>query len=178
MSESEEVVRARQFEVVDSSGRTRMRLGLDEDEDASIRIYDSTDHMRASFEFSDDGPGMVFLDSAERARLAVGIIEGQPSVLIIDSLQRGRIRIGVNEQDEPMIRLLDDQGRAVIELAIAANGNAGLTLSGQDHPRAQLFLGADRSTAVSFNDQRNATRVVVGLTENDEPIVGAGEMSP
>ena len=94
---AEKVVRAERFELVDSAGNVMAVLGLETRLTHSIRIVDA------------DGNVVVVPEGTITSR---GEGTKLPHLVLIDDAGRTRIEVTFDEAGEPVIRMMDENGRA------------------------------------------------------------------
>jgi len=94
---AENVVRAERFELVDSAGKVMAVLGLQTRLTQSIRIVDA------------EGNVVVVPEGAITSR---GEGTKLPHLVLIDDAGRTRIEVTFDEVGEPVIRMMDQDGRA------------------------------------------------------------------
>jgi len=94
----ERVVRAERFEVVDSEGKVKAVLGLQTRLARSVRVMDSDGNVLAV-------PEGATARRGEGARL--------PYLALMDDAGRTRIEVAFDAKGEPVIRIMDGDGRRV-----------------------------------------------------------------
>ena len=94
---AEKVVRAERFELVDSAGEVRAVLGLQTRLTRIVRIVDADGNVVVAPE----GPAVT---RGEGTKL--------PYLVLIDDAGRTRIDVTFDEAGEPVIRMMDEDGRA------------------------------------------------------------------
>jgi hypothetical protein len=120
-----QVVRARGFEVVDSSGR--MRIALDAvNHKPSLWFFDSAGRRRLGLTVSAlDAPALVLNDAHGHARIVLSVgTERAAEVRLTDSNGRPRVGVWVTNRNEPGVWLFDELARARIGLKVLPGGDA------------------------------------------------------
>lgn len=143
-----EVVRAQRFEVVDSAGRLRARLGTKEDGSPSLILLDANGKGRALFAVSSDGSSLLTLNDATMApMLSLSTRADMPSVsLAVAGQTKAMLAVkatgapsmtlhGSNGStvmgetaDGPSVSLNDATGNAIAMLLVKHDGSPSLTL--------------------------------------------------
>ena len=95
--------------IVDGRGRTRIRLGVDDDGTAAVKLFDQAEHLRAAlflkqrddgdedshFEFEGGELGLLMVDRAGSIRLTIdedGLVGKRPRLEITEAPGSGRRR--------------------------------------------------------------------------------------
>jgi hypothetical protein len=136
-----EVVRASRFDVIDSEGRTRMQLGVDDrtgpslillDEAGSLRaamstlggsllmLYDRTGKVRAQISATDDSAGITIIGKGMSGGTIISEDRLGPALILTDETGKGRATI--NLKGTPNLSLLDVNGKAQLAASLTASG--------------------------------------------------------
>jgi len=87
-----EVIRAREFHVVDERGEPRVWLGVDE-----------------------AGPALGIYDERGNLRIGLGVDEATPTMFMLDERENTRAGLIVDAEYGPMLSLLDERGNIIWE---------------------------------------------------------------
>lgn len=130
------VVRAKEFVVVDEQGKMRAGLGIS----------------------SDGKPKLHFYDSEGKTRIGLGVSRsGAPALAMIDAQERVRFGFLVQPGGIPALTMADSQGRTRVGLVLHSNGSPGLVMTDYQE-KQRIGLGVDRGTPLmQFNDAQGKT---------------------
>ena len=137
--DSQAVVKARSFQVVDDQGKVQAQFGMLPGKDVggsdgsfvpSLALYDADSRPRSVFYLAADGsPDLVLLDSTGEPRVSLGLAaDGSPGLALLDSTGELRAGLAVLDDYGPSLALLDSAGEPRVSLGLVADGNPGLTL--------------------------------------------------
>jgi hypothetical protein len=136
-----QVVRARGFEVVDSSGR--MRIALEAiNHKPSLWFFDSAGRRRLGLTISAlDAPALVFTDANGHSRITLSVgLERAAEIRLTDASGRPRVGVWVTNRNEPGVWLFDELARGRIGLKVLPGGEARLWLF--EHPTGRVLFTA------------------------------------
>lgn len=104
-------VRASRFTLVDENGKTRARLGVDED-GTGLRLYDENGKPRAVLSVDEDGTLLAMSD--ENGKLGPMLVTSKEMTLLnmYDKDAKARVTLGVGESG-PVLGLRDENGKSV-----------------------------------------------------------------
>ena len=171
-------VTAKNFVLVDQTGKRRAQLSVSEHQTANLDLYDANGASRAQlgvlpdgttvFTFSDEsgkpslllsttaksGSGtLAFFNPDGALRAQLGMEKGDPKLALNDHLGKQVMRINV-DGDQPALALYDQQGIWRTLMTLNQDGTPELGLADQSNrPRLMLGLQPDgRSTFVMTSD--------------------------
>ena len=104
-------VTASEFVVLDAAGKERAKIGVNDDGQAGLAMYDRDNHPRAQ----------IVIDN-----------QGAPSVRLYDTSNKLRISVEVGTDGIPTVRLTDNGGHPRALLGVDAEGEGGLDFYAQD----------------------------------------------
>lgn len=172
---AEDVVRAKQFELVDDSGNVYARLGS---------IAGTSD------------PVLTFYDDALNPRIGIGMDEGSRGYVTLDGADgTGGAQILVQENGASAITIRDEQGKIRCSIGYAPQGSEGapngtlnLAFSDETGQRVQLGVTPNGSSVLTLFDRQgkeSASLAVepegnpnVALFNGEAPFTGIALMGP
>ena len=111
------VVRAAQFQVVDSQGEVRAALGLLPDGTPSLALREKDGTLRAALVLPgrlDGAPGLVLFDKEGKTRAGVMVLkDGSPGLFLDDKDEKVRAALGVFPDGSPGLDLRDKDGKVL-----------------------------------------------------------------
>ncbi len=107
-----EVVKAKAFEVVDASGKTRAALTLAPNGSAGLGLDDASGNQRAMLILNPDGSPMLSLaDASGKVRVGLGLkADGSLALVLADASGKVRAGLGLSTDGSPGLDLLDASG--------------------------------------------------------------------
>ena len=105
-----EALRTERIELVDRGGEIRAQLGVGEDGNPGLLLYDRTGVKRVVLGVDQEGCGLHITDSDGRARAHVAVNAGRVTVMLQDAQERGRAALYVESDGTPYVILLDEEG--------------------------------------------------------------------
>ena len=105
-------IRAGQFILEDTSGRTRAMLCVNKGGPV-LAMYDANGSPRSSLSVNENGPGLVLLDASGKTRVMLCMNKDLGPMLALDDT-RATLRVSENG---PMLALADANGRLCVGLA-------------------------------------------------------------
>jgi len=131
-----EVVRAKRFELVDSSGRVRVRLSVTLTGGSSIDLLDNEGQIRANLGVRfDDSPSLDLRDREGKMRASMRILsDGSPGLNLLDKERKNRAALFLFSDGSPMLSLAD-KGESGDRLALM---RASLAVKSDGYPELRL----------------------------------------
>jgi hypothetical protein len=107
-----EKITAHEFDVVDSTGKIRMKMFVHSSGEPAIRLLDAQGKARVAMGVLPSGePGIALSDAQGKAGAMMEIdSSGEPNIHVFDAQHKERVKINVNSSGEPSIELSDPQG--------------------------------------------------------------------
>jgi len=184
---TQEIVRAKKFELVDSKGRVRALFEMTPADEPRLVFADRAGKIQAMLSIEpvprerDGIPALALFDKAGKKRIDIKLtLEGNPVISLhnkngghVASLSGWPIAEGGTEW-----LLSDEEGRVVVSLSINHAG-ANLIFSDKNRKmRARFGLKPDGSPGLVFSDETGKERAVLGYTEAKQTGIGLkGEKS-
>jgi hypothetical protein len=149
-----QTITAHGFNVVDDSGRVRLRLGIIE-----------------------GGPTIQFFDARDKPRMQITLtLEGAPSIWLCDAEIAPRVGISLDSSGEPGIGLCDAQGQVRALMGYNPEGGRG---NGILDAQGKLQVGMDTDSSgkpkVRLCDSEGKKRLEMLLTSSGEPSIGLSD---
>jgi hypothetical protein len=112
------IVAASEFLLLDSDGKPRAKIEVNDDGKAGFSMYDRENHPRAQIVVDTYGaPSVRLYDTTNKVRLSLEIsTDGVPTVRLLDRSDRPRAVIGVDGQGEAGLNFYAQDGRVLREL--------------------------------------------------------------
>jgi hypothetical protein len=112
-SAAADVIRAKTFELVDSTGNIRGKFGTNDKGVPTLVLWDSTGKTRASLDTNDKSEAMLALfDSNGKRRASLDVFKDEPYIALCDSA--GKVRGELDAiNGEPGLRLYDSDGKRI-----------------------------------------------------------------
>ncbi len=143
---SEEVIRAKRFEVADNEGNVRALTAAVDSGGVATNLFDSHGNLRVSLGVNQaDVPMFGLHDADETPRVAISCgIDGQ-SVRLNDENGNPRALLSLitSRDSAPHVMLLDNEGNARVQLLLDQAGLATISFNDEDD-ELQVALGRDR----------------------------------
>jgi hypothetical protein len=192
------MVAARDFVLVDGSGRSRAELGMREGRTALV-IFDAAGKPRAAVGIDPTGsPGVQVVGPEGQLRAELAMPDGKPEVIVSDTAGKTRAFLGLVGGEAPLLGLADSAGRTRAFVGLDASGvaglgladaagttRAGLSLQGKGPEldmrdsagmaRASLGVGANDRPGLVFNDAGGEARAIFGLEAGGDPALGMND---
>lgn len=148
-----QTITAHGFKVMDSSGRIRLRMGMEEGRpgiglfDAqgkgrmqvaltpegapSIALFDAQGGPRAGITVDPFGAaGIGVYDAQGKTRAAIGINQnGEVSIQVCDSQEKPRVEMSVDSSGSPTINVTDAEGSIGVRMSVNSSGGPRISLS-------------------------------------------------
>lgn len=159
---SEDVLRAKRFELVDDNGTVRGGLEVDESSTAYVHLrgVGGTGGVRVAA--TEDGTAMITLrDEQDRVRGSLAYrstttthAPGSLGLVFADENGRERIQIGISDIGDPNVTLYNQAGGEVATLSTADGDTPALVLSdNQGRPRIGVHVSSDGTPILSILDE-------------------------
>jgi len=87
-------VQAKEFYLVDTEGDLRAVLGVHDDGNPHLTLWNATGEMRAWLSCPFGDPSLTLWDAAGEMRAALGLVEGKPSLGLRDAAGETRAAVG------------------------------------------------------------------------------------
>jgi hypothetical protein len=97
----------------------------------------------ASLDSEATGAFLMLFDSKHRARIVLQSSDGESGVGVLGTDPKAGVGIEVNDNNKPVVSLLDEQGRTRAELAIMDNGPAIRMRDSSSNVRAAMSVSKD-----------------------------------
>jgi hypothetical protein len=177
-----DVVKARSFEVVDTFGTMRAKLGMGTDGIVGLGLSDATGETRAALAVVPDGTVSLVLfgaRQAERAQLTLNR-DKRVGLSLSDTNGKQRAAFGVGPDGSPTLTLFDTTPQPRATVAIATNGNPVFALfDAAGKFRAGLGLG--KGAGLTLFDGAGNMRAALGTVPEERmrssDVVVRGESS-
>jgi hypothetical protein len=118
------VLRAQEFELVDSQGKVRAGLSVLPDGRLALVLLDKDGQRRAALSVLANGsPGLSLLDKDGKVRAALGVLpDGSLGLSLLDREGKLRGTFGILPDGSPGLTLFDNQEKARASLGVAPDG--------------------------------------------------------
>ncbi len=143
------VIRAERFEVVDKTGRVQAVLGQLADEAMGLRLLDARGGDMATFGINEGNPWLYF--STGNIVLDLGLEGEQPFIHLCDASGSPRLKLEVDDDDTPIITILDAEQKAALELG-ADESEPFLHLCNKDKRRIELNVDKKGNPTIVTSD--------------------------
>jgi len=112
------IVSASEFVLLDSTGKPRAKIDVNDDGQAGFAMYDRDNHPRAQIVVDNYGaPSVRLYDTTDKLRLSLEIsTDGVPTVRLMDTSDRARAVLGVDAEGEAGLNFYAQDGRVLREL--------------------------------------------------------------
>jgi hypothetical protein len=128
-----QAVRGTAFEVVDSAGKVRARLGLDKDGAPELRLFDAKEKVRVRAGIhKDTDPILALVDDDDKNRIAM-VYDGNPHFVLSRPGGKPVIHMTAASQGDACLLFTHLDGHHNSVIGLKANGDAILT---QNKPSA------------------------------------------
>ena len=173
---TEEVVRAKRFELVNEEGEIRAILGTGPDDTVGITLLGQGESDRLSLGTHSDGSSTIALqdeEGRERVKLSAGV--SGPVVNIKDENGNPRVQLQVRKNGSSELILLDQNQttRFIVTQVGGAGGDPLIALSDEKGTgRFAVQAGHGDRASLSFQDTEGEVRIVLGLTAEGRALLG------
>jgi hypothetical protein len=158
-------VTAHEFDVVDSSGRARVSMGMALGE-PSVSLSDAQGKVRAEMSIGPSGgPSICLTDAEGQPRVSMGIASRNVFISIYDAAGNGRASMGFSPSGGPVIGVSDAQDKSAIAMGLNPEGELGLTFqAAKDRASVDIHVAPSGSPRIEFLDQQGF-RMVLGSAQ-------------
>jgi hypothetical protein len=121
----QEVVRAKEFALIDDEGRTRAQLGRNSNGCFGAWVFDAAGEGRLSLTVGPDGyPAMLLYDAAGKAQVRLGANpDGSSYLSVLHAAGKAQARMAVLPDGTPYLALADAAGRIRADLSLLPDGS-------------------------------------------------------
>ena len=155
------------LEIVDSSGRVRIGMGVAADGTAYLKMFDEKGEHRSRISVCADGAASVALTDGVRSRLALDVTpRGQAKLILMDTRGRPRIELVVSDPGSTYgLWLYRGVGQPACALVVSRGegGPASLVLTGRSGIENLVGTGGegDDGGTLTIKDKAGGTRLKI-----------------
>jgi len=166
------LVQSQDFQLVDQTGRSRGRLGVDADGAARLTLFEPDGALpRVSLAATPQGGTELKLGDGQQTALELKADQGARNLALY---HEGKLHLGleVQKNGEAAVNLYD-QGHRLMSLGLTNQGEPHLTFYGEGH-KAALELVSKKNGDRSLNllGKNGTPRVVLGLKNDQKAALG------
>lgn len=163
-----QTITAHEFDVVDGSGRVRVRMTVLPSGEPKILLYDPQGKARVGMGVNASGGAVIgFADAQGNTRVGMGVLQsGMPDIRLYDSQGKPRMEMEVVASDVPSITLLDGQGNICVEMDALPSGEPIILVKDAQGFRMDLGSTGTVTPATGVTQQTSAASIV--MFGNDE----------
>lgn len=156
---SPQTVVAERFLLRDRDGVVRAALGVNDQGEVALALFDGRGEARADIGVTQDGlPRVELFGSHGHTRALMNVDENDTPSLALYDRAKARI-VATLVEDCPMIALCDRDSRRQITLAVQDGAAQQVFERGPQDPIVAVGIGADRSAGFSVYDGAHQPRV-------------------
>ena len=111
-SEGEDVVRAKEFILVDENGMLRANMGVGKD-GPLLALYDEKGKPRIALSVDKEGPQLTMRDENDKPRIGMLLIDSGMGLTLRDEKGKDRAFLAVGKKEGPRLMLFDENGTLV-----------------------------------------------------------------
>ena len=161
----EDVVNAKQFNLLDDNGKTRAVLKVKDG--PGLALYDANGKPRVILAVDEDGPKLNLFDENEKTRAALGVGKDWVQLKLYDENGKFRIALSVNKEG-PGLDLIHENGKCRASLSVLKDGPALDLLDENGKPRASLDVDKN-GPGLNLFDKNDKGRAVLGISQTTTP---------
>ena len=152
-----------QLVFLDESGATRVELGINKKNRASVLLADGAGAMTSEWHCTEEGAGMFGFKENGIQRVRLGALPEAGTWLELHHGKGGRAELRAMSAGESDLVLSDAKGRLRVALSLLTNGLAGLSLfDPENQAEAALYVDGKSNSGLSLIDQSRRVRASVG----------------
>jgi hypothetical protein len=161
------VITAHEFDVVDSSGRVRVRMNVDTNRSA-IELYDVHGMERAELSLNSSGePKIVLTDAQGNSRAGMFVNpSGEPNIVLGDAKGKPRAGMTIDSSGTPSITLNDAQGMKRASMSVNSSGAPSIGLS--DAKGFAMDLGSTQTVTPPKGETQQTSSASIVMFGNDQ----------
>ncbi len=140
---TQDVVRAKRFEVVDDNGKTRGVFEVVPDGKARLMLFDEDGNTRGTFAVARNGVVVGLFDGNGKTRASLGVTpDGASSLSLSDKHQKPRMSLSLLPDGKSGMVITDGDGKARVKLAVQPDGTPVFGLGEKDEDGATALVWA------------------------------------
>ncbi len=168
-----DVVRARSFEVVDTTGKVRAVLGATPGAPGRIQLPAVGKEPAKLLVVPEGNPGLVLFDASGKQRAELTLYAaGDPGLVLFDAAERERAELTLFSNGDPSLTLSDGAGKKRAELTAYPNGDPSLELRDATE-KVRAVLGAADLEGVNAGKERARSESSLVLFGKDGKVLWA-----
>ena len=145
--ESTQQIRTNKLELIDSKGKVRARLALDDKDNPIFVMMDPDEQPRCEIKSDGNGSTTLVIGNLKKNAVKMGLLDGQPMFgLALDGI--ARVVAGVPKDGKAALMFTDSKGKAGIMLRCKNEGESEMAVG--QAKSAQIYLGSEGGQARCF----------------------------
>lgn len=192
---TEEVIRAKRFELVDDNDKIRALIDTGQKEHVALSFFGKDEQERATVGVMPDGFASFVLQDENGTEIIKATTGSGPSdsvIVIKDENEQSRIQAGVSKDGGTALSLTDKDGNVRVQISVDSEGIPTLTLNdqasgasatisvrtestglviadGSDTGRIGLLVFSDDTASVAITDDQGKPRIILRADSDGNP---------